>query len=112
MSLFSIRPSLSGIHAAATRMVVSARNVSRMNVPDAAKQRTIDVAAFPDGVASVVQEVPPPEGFKGQGPWLSTNIDYAEEAVQQLLAKTSFGANVRAAQYMVDMEDAILDITV
>jgi flagellar basal-body rod protein FlgC len=104
----------SGMAAAQKRLEVSARNVANVSTdlpvvapPDVAAAfaalraplRMDQVEVSGGGTAPVVTQAPP-----------GTQVDLANEAVQQLVARYTFAANAKVAKLAGEMQKSLLDI--
>jgi flagellar basal body rod protein FlgC len=93
-----------GMAAAQKRLEVSARNVAsasaRPSDDTVAALRLDQVEITGGGTAAVVR--PAPAG---------TDIDFAGEAVQLMIARYTFAANAGVARIAADMHRALLDVT-
>jgi flagellar basal-body rod protein FlgC len=100
---------VSGMAAAQKRLEVSARNVAiSSGLPEDAPPevqaafaalRIDQVEISGGGTASVVTQEPP-----------GTEVDLANEAVQQMVARYTFAANAKVAKAAGEMQKSLLDI--
>lgn len=110
MDVFSI--GLSGINAGVRRIEVSADNTARANLPNQAKNRVINSDRKDGGVNTTVQKVPLEATAPGDEGFLTTNIDYAEEAVSQAIGKTLTQAELRVLEAENKTQGYLLDIKI
>jgi len=126
---------LSGLTAASKRLEVSASNVAnassggplpdasaevKANFPPAYVAQRVDQVEVPGGgtVANVVPENPgtvsvfdPSSPFANdKGMVAAPNVDLANEAVQQILARENFAANINVIRTYERMMKSLLDI--
>jgi flagellar hook protein FlgE len=104
MSLFS--SALSGIQAAAIRHNVTANNIANMTTTDFKKSRVIlESAPYENGVAvQSIQQVDTP------GTPEMSNVDLAEETVNDITTQTLFRANIASIRAGDEMLGTLLDI--
>jgi flagellar basal-body rod protein FlgC len=130
MSVLSI--AASGLAAASLRLQVSASNVANAfdtgPLPDASNAtgtspayvpQQVDQVAVGDGTAATVSTVSPsyvpqydPTASYADGSGLvaAPNVDLANEAVQQIIARYEFAANAKVLQVGSQMLQSLLDI--
>ena len=100
----------SGMAAAQKRLEVSARNVANASLDLPADAPPEVAAAFAalrmdqvevsgGGTAPVVSQAPP-----------GTQVDLANEAIQQMIARYTFAANAKVAKSAGEMQRSLLDI--
>ena len=111
-----IGSSLSGLSANTKKMGVSANNVANINTGDFKKSRTVFKADAHGEVAVDIQKIETPgnpisyeEGEKKIHKETS-NVDYAEEAVNMITAQKGFKANLMVIKTQAEMLGSILDI--
>ena len=114
---------LSGLQAATKRVGVSASNIANAltsrpaSDPDGAfrAQRVVSRAVPGGGVATdVVEKDPatvtgPDPGVPG-GVSVFPNVDFAEEAVNQITAVASYRANAAVIRTQQEIDDALIDV--
>ena len=104
---------VTALNAGAKRLAVSADNVARRNVPNSEKNRVIQETLPMGGVATYVDKVELSSAEKSTSTDYinsATNIDYAEESIQQTIADTSIRASLLMYQKSADMEDSVLNL--
>lgn len=97
----------SGMAAAQKRLEVSARNVANVSTTPSndevaaafAALRMDQVETRGGGTAAVVSLAPP-----------GTEVDLANEAVQQMIARYTFAANAKVAKAAGEMQKSLLDV--
>ena len=111
-----IYSSLSGLSAAQTRITTAAHNTANANTDGFKKQRTLHQEVEPQGVATTIEQVNTP------GPVIQrdtdtgvvdvelSNVDLAEEAVNLLVGKRHYEANLRALDLQNQTLGSLLDI--
>lgn len=111
--LSGIEASLSGIRAALTRMGVSAHHVANLTT-HGFKKDLVRASEGPSGgvVIRLDKSTEPGPRYRASDGTLieSSNVDLAEEAVQQLIAKHGLGANLAAFQTADAMQKTIIDL--
>ncbi len=112
MSL-SFNSSLSGIRAAFTSLSVSANNVANINT-DGFKKQVVNLNEGSDGgvVANISESTESGPIHQDENGNLieGSNVDFAEEAVEQIEAKTLLSANVAVISRSNDTQDSLFDI--
>jgi len=112
MSL-SFSSSLSGIRAAFTSLSVSSNNVANINT-DGFKKQVVNLSEGPDGgvisnISESTESGPTHQDENGnliEGP----NVEFSEEAVEQIKAKTLLSANVAVITRANDAQKSLFDI--
>jgi flagellar hook protein FlgE len=111
----AIHAALSGLSAFAKQVEVSAHNVANLNTDGFKKSRTELVEADAGGVLPVVEKedcagpaVLKERGYGAEEVELS-NVDLAEETVNQIIAQRGFEANLRTLKTADDMLGSIID---
>lgn len=132
-SILSI--ALSGMQAAATRLDVSAQNVANANsdgpLPDASAavqtqyppayvaQTVTQVATAGGGTQAIVSNAQPGTvtAYDPTAPFADANgnvaapnVDYTNEAVQQVMAQTDFAMNAQVVRVYSEMMKTLLNI--
>ncbi len=109
--------SLSGLAAAQTKINAVAHNTANANTDGFKKHRTLNQEVQPQGgVTSTVEEVntPGPNLFRetenGLTQFEGSNVDLGEEAVNLLIGKRFYEANLRALKIQNDTVGSVLDI--
>ncbi|MBX7148414.1 hypothetical protein K1X76_04960 [bacterium] len=113
MSLTIGSITISALNTGAKRLAVSADNVARRNVPNSEKNRLIQETQAQGGVTSYVDKVELSDAEKSDSTdYLSssTNIDYAEESLNQTIADTSIRASLLVYKRAGELEDNILSM--
>jgi len=111
-----IYSSLSGLVAAKTRITTAAHNTANANTDGFKKQRTLHQDVQPQGVATTVEQVntPGPVIFRQSDNGLveveRSNVDLGEEAVNLLVGKQHYEANLRALDLQNRTVGSVLDI--
>ena len=111
-----IYASLSGLAAAQTKVVTAAHNTANANTEGFKKQRVILEEVDPLGVEATVESVdsPGPVHFTGTDGGLEareqSNVDLAEEAINLMLGKRLYEANIRALDIQNQVLGNVLDI--
>jgi len=114
--LSAIHTALSGLAAYAKQVEVTAHNVANVNTDGFKKSHTEFVSVGSGGVLPVVRkdESPGPTVLsdRGHGPTMVelSNVDLAEEAVNQILARRGFEANIQTLKTSDDLLGTILDM--
>ena len=112
----AIQSALSGINAFSTQVAVAAHNVANVTTDGFKKSRTELIAVESGGVRSSIQkdETAGPTILTntGYGPAQLelSNVDLAEEAVNQILGQRGFEANIQTVKTADEMLGTILDI--
>ena len=112
----AIHSALSGLIAFSTQVSVTANNLANVNTDGFKKSRTELIAMEFGGVRAAIQKIetagPTILNNTGYGPtqleW--SNVDLAEEAVNQIIGQRGFEANIQALTTADDMLGRILDI--
>ncbi|MDT7041360.1 flagellar basal body rod C-terminal domain-containing protein [Candidatus Nitronereus thalassa] len=111
-----IYSSLSGLTAAQKRITTAAHNTANANTDGFKKQRVLHQEVKPQGVETVVEQVntPGPIAFRetenGLIQFEQSNVDFAEEAVNLLVGKRHYEANLRALDVQNKTLGSVLDI--
>jgi flagellar hook protein FlgE len=114
--LSPIHTALSGLAAYAKQVEVTAHNVANVNTDGFKKSHTEFVSLETGGVLPVVRKDesagPMVLSDRGQGQTQVelSNVDLAEEAVNQILAQRGFEANLHTMQTADDMLGTVLDM--
>jgi flagellar hook protein FlgE len=114
--LSAIHTALSGLSAYAKQVEVTAHNVANVNTDGFKKSHTDFVSVETGGVLPVVRKDdsagPTVLSDRGQGPTQVelSNVDLAEETVNQILAQRGFEANLNTLKTADDMLGTILDM--
>lgn len=107
--------SLSGMMAGMRRVHVSADNIARRPVTNSEKNRVIQQEQPHGGVTTEVVTVPLDEELKSTDEankfYTASNIDYAEEFIEQNLASMATLASIAVYKKAGQMEEEILNIT-
>jgi len=112
----AIHTALSGLTAFAKQIEVVSHNVANVNTDGFKKSRTEFVEIETGGVLPVVQKdnSAGPAVLKdtsyGPAQVELSNVDLAEEAVNQIVAQRGFEANLRTLKTADDMLGSILDM--
>ena len=112
----AIYSALSGLTAFSTQIDVIANNVANVNTNGFKKSRTELVAVETGGVLPVIQKNQSAGPFilnnTGYGPAQLelSNVDLAEEAVNQIIGQRGFEANIQTVKTADEMLGTILDI--
>ena len=114
---------LSGLQAATRRVGVSANNIANAltsrpaSSPEGAfrAQRVVASAVPGGGVKTTVTDKDPatlrgPDPSVPGGVSVFPNVDFAEEAVNQIVAVASYKANAAVIRTQQEIDDALLDI--
>lgn len=119
MGIMNASTPLSGMVAGFLRMQVSADNLARRNVPNAEKNRVAEEAVATGGVEAHAETVPIDPRQRTTNPDTldpgsaeSTNIDVADELVQQIIARVTVGANLSVTRTAFDLQKHLLDLKV
>ena len=111
-----IYASLSGLAAAQTKIVTAAHNTANANTEGFKKQRVTYEEGDPLGVEASVEtvETPGPVFFQEQDNGLvateQSNVDLGEEAINLLLGKRLYEANLRSLDVQNQVLGNVLDI--
>ena len=112
----AIQSALSGLTAFSTQVAVAAHNVANVNTDGYKKSRTELIAMESGGVRaailktdSVGSTILNNTGFDPAQLELS-NVDLAEEAVNQIIGQRGFEANIQAVKNADEMLGRLLDI--
>ena len=109
----SINTSLSGMQAATQLMEVSAQNTANINTDGYEKiSATVNEGANGDVVVDVARSSEPDPTYQVQGTdeVEGSNVDYVDEAVDQISAQRMFEANLAAVKTADEMEESLLDV--
>jgi flagellar basal body rod protein FlgG len=108
--------SLSGLAAAQKRITVAAHNTANANTDGFKKQRALHQEVQPQGVATTVEQVNTPgsiafrETENGLTQFEQSNVNLEEEAVNLLIGKRHYEANLRALDIQNKTLGSVLDI--
>lgn len=112
-----IYSSLSGLAAAQTKINAVAHNTANANTDGFKKHRALNQEVQPQGgVTTSVEQVntPGPAVFRetenGLTQFEGSNVDLGEEAVNLLIGKRFYEANLRALKIQNDTVGSVLDI--
>ena len=112
-----IYSSLSGLAAAQTKITTAAHNTANANTDGFKKHRALHQEVQPQGgVTTTVEQVDTPgpvifrETENGLTPVEQSNVDLGEEAVNLLVGKRLYEANVRALDIQNKTLGSVLDI--
>lgn len=113
MGIINSNIAIKGLNVSLLQFAVSADNVARRNVTGSEKNRVIQMDSKTDGVEATVDKVTFAEqsvepDFSRELD--SSNIDYAEEMIHQIVAETSFYSNLGILKTSQKMEGTLLDI--
>jgi flagellar basal-body rod protein FlgC len=112
----AIHSALSGLIAFSTQIGVTAHNVANVNTNGFKKSQTELIAQETGGVLAVIQKNesagPTILYDTGYGPAQLelSNVDFGEEAVNQIIGQRGFEANLQALKTADEMLGSILDI--
>ena len=112
----AIHSALSGLAAYAKQVEVTAHNVANVNTDGFKKSHTEFVSVETGGVLPVVLKDdsagPTVLSDRGRGPTQVelSNVNLADEAVNQIIAQRGFEANISTLKTADDMLGTILDI--
>jgi len=112
----AIQSALSGLTAFSTQVTVTAHNVANVATDGFKKSRTELTAVESGGVRSAIQKDetagPMILNNTGYGPAQLelSNVDLAEEAVNQIIGQRGFEANIQTVKTADEMLGTILDI--
>lgn len=109
----SVSSSLSGMQAAFRMIDLSAHNTANINTDGFKRQRLTLSEAANGGVTTTVDTTTEPGASYLS--WNGTivegsNVDMAEEAVNQIIARHYLSANIAAFKTSAEMYESILDI--
>ena len=93
----SYETSISGIHAAFTRLNVSAHDVANMNTEGHTDNRVVNRERAGGGVDATVEQTDEP-------------VSLEQEIGEQIIAEYELKANVAVLRTMVEAHDTILDL--
>lgn len=109
----AMNSALSGISAALKRQEVSAHNTANLSTEGFKKETVIQSEGSTGGVVVDIeksttpgQQLPGPDGTLTEG----SNVDYAEEAVNQSLATVMLGANLAVLKATQQAGQSIIDL--
>lgn len=112
-----IYSSLSGLVAAQKKINVVAHNTANANTDGYKKHRTLEQEVQPQGgVTTTLEQVETPgpaifrETENGLTQFEGSNVDLGEEAVNLLIGKRFYEANLRALKIQNDTVGSVLDI--
>jgi flagellar basal-body rod protein FlgC len=112
----AIHSALSGLIAFSSQIGVTAHNVANVNTNGFKKSQTELIAQETGGVLAVIQKNesagPTILNDTGYGPAQLelSNVDFGEEAVNQIIGQRGFEANLQALKTADEMLGSILDI--
>ncbi len=112
----AIYTSLSGLAAAQTKIVTAAHNTANANTDGFKKQRVVFQETQPQGVEATVERVntPGPVFFKeteaGSLAVELSNVDLGEEAINLMLGKRLYEANLNVIKTQNRLLGSLLDI--
>ncbi|MCH8040870.1 MAG: flagellar biosynthesis protein FlgC [Nitrospinae bacterium] len=112
----AIYTSLSGLAAAQTKIVTAAHNTANANTDGFKKQRVVFQETQPQGVEATVERVntPGPVFFKeteaGSLAVELSNVDLGEEAINLMLGKRLYEANLNVLKTQNRLLGSLLDI--
>ena len=112
----AIYTSLSGLAAAQTKIVTAAHNTANANTDGFKKQRVVFQETQPQGVEATVERVntPGPVFFKeteaGSVAVELSNVDLGEEAINLMLGKRLYEANLNVIKTQNRLLGSLLDI--
>jgi len=112
----AIQSALSGLTGFSTQVAVTAHNMANVTTDGFKKSRTELIAVESGGVRSVIQKDetagPTILNNTGYGPVQLelSNVDLAEEAVNQIIGQRGFEANIQTVKTADEMLGTILDI--
>jgi len=109
----AIGSSQSGIDAGLKRQEVSAHNTANLSTDGFKKDTVLQSEGSTGGVVVHIEksetpgpQLPQPDGSLVEG----SNVDYAEEAVNQSIAAATIGANLAALEATLQAEKSIIDL--
>ncbi len=111
-----IYSSLSGLAAAQTKITTAAHNTANANTDGFKKQRALHQEVQTQGVATTIEQVDTPgpvifrETEKGLIEVEQSNVDLGEEAVNLLVGKRLYEANLKALDLQNQALGSVLDI--
>ena len=112
----AIQSALSGLTAFSTQVAVTAHNLANVNTDGFKKSRTEFVAVESGGVRSAIQkdETAGPTILNNTGYGSAqlelSNVDFAEETINQIIGQRGFEANIQSLKTAEEMLGTILDI--
>ncbi|NOY84952.1 MAG: flagellar biosynthesis protein FlgC [Nitrospirae bacterium] len=109
----AINSSQSGISAGLKRQEVSANNVANISTEGFKKDTIVQNEGSTGGVVVQIEKssIPGPQFPEADGSLIEgSNVDLAEEAVNQSIAATTFGANLAALKATQQAEKSIIDL--
>lgn len=109
----SVNNSVSGITASLTRQEVSANNVANLSTEGYQKDTVIQSEGSTGGVVVHIEKstTPGPQLPEGDGTLVEgSNVNLAEEAVNQTIAETELGANVAVLKASHEAEQSLIDL--
>ena len=112
----AIQSAISGLTAFSTQVAVTAHNLANINTDGFKKSRTEFLAVDSGGVRSAIQKDetagPTILNHTGYGPTQLelSNVDLAEEVVNQIIGQRGFEANIQTIKTADEMLGTILDI--
>ncbi len=111
--LSPITSSLSGISASVKKIEAVSNNTANFSTKGFKKDTVLQSEGGTGGVVVHIEknlspgpQLPEPDGSYVEG----SNVDLAEESVNQILAKTEFKANLAALKAADEMEQSIIDL--
>lgn len=109
--LSSLSASVSGIKAAFKMLDVSAHNTANMDT-DGFKKETVKLQEDDGGVVVTIGKDTSPGGvYQSNGkPVESSNVNYADEVVSQIVSKHYLSASIAAFKAADEMVESLLDI--
>ncbi len=109
----SVNNSVSGITASLTRQETSANNVANLSTEGSKKDTVIQSEGSTGGVVVHIEKsttsgplLPEADGTLREG----SNVNLAEEAVNQVIAETELGANIAALKATQESEQSLIDL--
>jgi len=110
--LTSLYASVSGMKAAFKTLDISAHNTANMSTDGFKRQTARLQEGYYGGVVVTIGTDTPPGGlYESNGKLVETsNVNYADEAVSQILSKHYLAANIAAFKTADEMERSLLDI--
>jgi flagellar basal-body rod protein FlgC len=105
--------SLSGLRAGLEKLEISANNVANLSTDGFKKDRVLLSEGVSGGVVVEIGKSTKSGPFyrSPQGELIETsNVDPAEEAVEQILAKYMFSMNVATIQTADEMQKGVIDL--
>lgn len=105
--------SLSGLRAGLEKLESSANNVANLSTAGFKKERILSSEGVTGGVVVEIgkstKSGPFHQSLQG-GLIEGSNVDLAEEAVEQILAKYTFSMNLAAIQTADEMQKGVIDL--